>query len=104
MPTMAMTVEDTRRANLRALADEVGGPIALARLVGVQGAQMSQWINGSPDSKTGKPRGLRPSSCRRIELAAGKPAGWLDRDHPSVKRQEPLIAQSVSPASVVITN
>lgn len=75
------TIDEIRRENLQALAESLGGPAVLARLLGRSDSQVSQWIKGSPDSKTGKPRGLRPSSCRLIEAAAGKPRGWLDADH-----------------------
>lgn len=44
----------------------------------------SQYINlrkGAKDSKTGKRRGMRKETARRIEKATGKPFGWLDIDH-----------------------
>jgi hypothetical protein len=75
------TVDEIRRANLRALVNEAGGQAKLARVVGISEAQMTQWINGSPDSRTGKARGMRPESCRRVEEAAGKPPGWMDAAH-----------------------
>lgn len=99
------TIDDIRRENLRALAREVGGPAALARQVGVNEAQLSQWLNGSPDSRTGKPRGMRSVSCRRIEEATGKPGGWLDVSHitspgrgsSAFPRKEGTMAQVMSP-------
>ena len=41
----------------------------------------SQWANlraGAPDSKTGKARGMRKETARKIEAAFGRAEGWLD--------------------------
>lgn len=71
------TIEEIRRTKLAILRDEAGGVRKLADAVGVSEAQMSQWLNGSADSKSGKPRGMRSDSVRRIEAAMKKPEGWL---------------------------
>lgn len=80
------TIEETRRANLIALRDEAGGVRKLAEKVGVSEAQLSQWINASKDSRTGKPRGMRRESARRIEEAMGRGPGWLDAVHDEAPR------------------
>lgn len=57
---------------------EFGGPVAAAARVGMS---YSQWVNlrsGALDSKTGKPRGMRKETARKIEAAFGKQEGWLD--------------------------
>jgi hypothetical protein len=80
MHTMA-TIDEIRRANLGLLAVEYGGVGKLATQIGKSSAQVSQWINASPDSRTGKPRGLRSESCREIEIRCEKPEGWMDSPH-----------------------
>lgn len=87
------TIEEIRRTKLAILRDEAGGVRKLADAVGVSEAQMSQWLNGSADSKSGKPRGMRSDSVRRIEAAMKKPEGWLDAQASLV---ESLEAQPVS--------
>ena len=81
MPEMA-TVDEIRRDNLRALVREFGGVGQVAAKVGVSDSQFSQWLNASLDFKSGKPRGMSPASCRRIEAKTGRPVGWLDQAHP----------------------
>lgn len=76
-----LPVDDIRRQNLRHLVSEVQGVKRLADKVGVSESQMSQWLNGTANSATGKPRGMRPASCRRIETATQKPQGWMDVQH-----------------------
>jgi hypothetical protein len=72
------TAQEAYRIKLQLLAKEAGGVGKFAAMIGKSPAQVSQWINGSKDSKTGKPRSIRPESLRLIEDALGKPAGWLD--------------------------
>lgn len=79
------TIEEIHRENLQALVDEFGSVTAVAGKIVCSDSQYSQWLNGSINSGTGKPRGLKPSSARRIEKACGKPTGWLDREHPIVQ-------------------
>lgn len=68
---------------------------ALASQVGRDPAQVSQWLNGSIHSVTGKRRGMRPGSVRLVEEKCGKPSGWLDADHSSVSTDD---AQKSQPA------
>ena len=90
------TVEEIRRANIALLISEFGSLTALAQAIPTSESQLSQWLHGSPDSKTGLPRGMRRDSCRRIELAAGKPAGWLDSQHSDERLSSSSVAQELS--------
>lgn len=76
-----MLIDELRRFNLYYLAEEFGGVGKLAEVLGKDPSQVSQWINGSKNSSTGKPRGMRSSTCREIEKKTRKPMGWLDTDH-----------------------
>lgn len=75
------TIDDIRRTNLQRLVKQAGGVGRLAEQIGKDPSQLSQWLNASPDSKTGKPRGIRSATCRAIEHARGLPEGWLDAQH-----------------------
>lgn len=75
------TNAEIRRNNLKILVDEVGGVGRLAELLGKSDSQVSQWMNASAHSKTGKGRGMRPDSARLIEAKCGKPLGWMDIQH-----------------------
>lgn len=74
-------IDEIRRSNLALIVQELGSVTALAQRLERSDSQVSQLINGSANSKTGRPRGMRKETARRIEAAAGKPAGWLDVDH-----------------------
>lgn len=84
------SVDEIRRENLCILRDYYGGVRALADYLGKSESQVSQWLNASAHSETGKPRGMRPSSAREIEEKTGKPKGWLDHS------SEPAAKESVS--------
>lgn len=73
------TIEETYREKLRILAKEFGGQNELGKVIGKSAAQISQWMNGSPDSKTGKPRSLKSDTAREIEKLTGKPRAWFDQ-------------------------
>lgn len=73
------TIEETYREKLKILANEFGGQNGLSKVIGKSAAQISQWINASPDSKTGKPRSLKSETAREIERLTGKPHAWLDQ-------------------------
>jgi hypothetical protein len=75
---MMQTIAEIRRHNLKLLISEYGSAKALADALDKQPAQLSQWVNASPDSKTGVPRGLRDNTAREIERSTGKPKGWMD--------------------------
>lgn len=74
-------IDEIRRENLRAIEAERGGPSEAAKACSMSPAQFINLRDGAKDSKTGKPRGMRKDTARRIEAAAGKPPGWLDIDH-----------------------
>jgi SOS-response transcriptional repressor LexA len=76
-------IDEIRRENLRLLERECGGPTAAAERVGMSPAQFANLRDGARDSRTGKPRGMRKETARRIEESCGKPAGWLDAEHDS---------------------
>lgn len=75
------TMNQIHRENLQALVDEFESVTVVAGKIGCSDSQYSQWLNGSTNSGTGKPRGLGAKSARRIEVACGKPIGWMDREH-----------------------
>lgn len=75
------TIDDIRRENLATLVSEAGSITALAKTLDRDVAQVSQWLNGSINSGTGKPRGIRSTSCRFIELQCNKPVGWMETEH-----------------------
>lgn len=84
-----MDINELRRKNLRLLAEEVGGVSKLAELVNKDPSQVSQWINAYIIPTTGKPRGVRSSTLREVEVATGKPTNWLDQDHDTVSDAPP---------------
>lgn len=73
------TIEQTYRERLKMLVEEFGGRAELSKAIGKSVTQISQWINASPDSKTGKPRSLKSDTAREIEKAVGKPFAWFDQ-------------------------
>lgn len=76
-------IDAVRRENLARLVQELGSVVAVAKLMDRSESQISQLLNGSANSKTGKPRGMRKDTARRIEHVTGKSPGWLDTDHRS---------------------
>jgi len=71
-------IDEIRRENLRQIENELGGATEAAKIVGMSPAQFINLRTGAKDSKTGKPRGMRKETARRIEIALQKPLGWLD--------------------------
>lgn len=71
-------IDVTRRENLGLLIKEAGSQAALSEIIGKAPAQISQWLNASVNSKTGKPRVMSNAIAREIELKTGKPSGWMD--------------------------
>ena len=74
-------IDEIRRANIKTIQDDVGGARALSDLVGMSYSQYCNLRDGAPDSKTGKPRGMRKETAWKFEDAGRKPRGWLDVDH-----------------------
>lgn len=83
------TIEETYREKLRILAKEFGGQNELGKVIGKSAAQISQWMNGSPDSKTGKPRSLKSDTAREIEKLTGKPRAWFDQPENQLNALKP---------------
>jgi len=71
-------IDVTRREKLGLLIKEAGSQAALSEIIGKAPAQISQWLNASVNSKTGKPRVMSNAIAREIELKTGKPGGWMD--------------------------
>ena len=72
-------VETTRRQRLALLIQESGTQSALSEKIEKSPAQISQWLNASLNSKTGKPRVMSHGIAREIEEKLGKPSGWMDQ-------------------------
>lgn len=97
------TVEDIRRMNLRALVEQKGSVRAVAELLGKSSAQISQWLNASPDSKTGKPRNISAVSAREIEKKLGMPRGLFDQPitGTSPQRAVETAEQRINPLTII---
>ena len=77
-----MTNDEIRNANLLLLIEKVGGMRQLADRVGHGSTStLSQIKNRSPDSKTGKPKGIGVVLARKLEKATGQETGWMDIPH-----------------------
>lgn len=74
-------IEQIRNDNLRRLIKEHGGVNAFSAKIGRSQAQVSQWLNNSVNSETGKPRNISSRSCRFIENSLGMKEGWFDIEH-----------------------
>jgi SOS-response transcriptional repressor LexA len=77
-------IDEIRRENLAQLRIEFGSLRALATKLDRDESQVSQWMQGSKNSGTGKPRGMRSETARYIEQCTGKKNGWMDADHSGV--------------------
>lgn len=89
-------IDEIRRANLRLIEQESGSPTDAAKRIGMSLAQFSNLRDGAKDSQTGKARGMRKETARRIEEAFGKPAGWLDQVHSQEGNEHQLPAASIA--------
>lgn len=74
-------IDDIRRENMATLVEEFGGVLGLANKLTRSESQISQWLNGSAHSATGKQRGMRAVTAKWISETCGKPSNWLDTDH-----------------------
>lgn len=75
-----MDIDDIRRLNIKSLEGELGAKF-IYEAMGMSQAQYYNLRDGAPDSKTGKPRGMRKQTAWRFEDAGRKPRGWLDTIH-----------------------
>lgn len=73
------TVDEIRRENLAILIAEAGSQVALSQKTGKAPAQISQWLNASVKSESGKRRVMGNAMARQLEAALGKPVGWMDQ-------------------------
>lgn len=78
-------IDHIRRRNIAILVDEFGSLFALAKQLERSESQLSQWLNGSTHSATGKQRGMRIDTARYIEKRCNKPRCWLDSNHTQPK-------------------
>ena len=72
------TIEELRAEKLNKLLDKSGSVADLAKKLDKSYAQVWQWINRWPRSKTGKPSAISSESARYIEAKFNKPSGWMD--------------------------
>ena len=74
------TVEETRLARLLQLREEHGSLAKLNALLGLSArdSTLSQIVNGSAGSKSGKPKTMGSPMARRLEEACQKERGWMD--------------------------
>lgn len=82
------TIEETYRERLLMLSKEYGGQTGLSKRIDKSPAQISQWINGSADSKTGKARSMKSDTAREIEVSLNLPRGWFD---------QPVVSEHATP-------
>lgn len=73
------TIAETYRDRLQLLIQQYDSQIAFAEAINKNSSQVSQWVNASPDSKTGTPRSLTEKSARRIEQILDLPRAWMDQ-------------------------
>ncbi|RYH43085.1 MAG: hypothetical protein EON54_17440 [Alcaligenaceae bacterium] len=90
-------IEEIYRTRLRMLASEAGSQRALADRTGKSPAQISQWINASADSKSGKPRAMDRATAREIERRFPKPDGWMDQPVIGIGEELQANGQPVKP-------
>lgn len=91
------TISEIRVAKLRTLIDEYGGIKKFCEKIERSEAQVYQWLNAAPDSKSGRPRSMGNKSARYIEDKCDKPEGWMDQciqelsgdNHKTRKIEEP---------------
>ena len=77
------TAGQIRRENLERLVEQFGTLDAVAEATKTSPVYLSQIRNALRESKSGNPREMGSQLARRLEAAAGKPAGWMDTDHGS---------------------
>lgn len=90
-------IDAIRRENMRLIETEAGGTTQAATLCNMSPSQFANLRDGAKDSKTGKARGMRKETARRIEECAKKPVGWLDTDH-SIQPSRGVSPPHVAPA------
>ena len=86
-----LTVYAVRRANLKTLAQQWGGPASLARKLGHSNpSYLAQLIGPNPT------REVSEKVARDIESKLGLPIGWMDVEHePSKPVDDAMLAECV---------
>lgn len=81
LKNVGMRIDEIHRARLKMLVKRQGGgrQSTLSQKIGKSPAQISQWINASKDSTSGKPRAMDRKTAREIEAALGLADGWMDQ-------------------------
>lgn len=74
------TIDQIRRENLALLVRDHKTQSQLADKLDKSSSQLSQWLNQSKNSGTGKPRKMSDEAAREIERKCNKPLGWMDQD------------------------
>lgn len=98
------TIDEIRKENLGILVKTYGGVGKLADVLERSSSQVSQWLNSSKASASGKPRRFNSDSARYIEDKCGKPEGWLDTPHQneSIYSQNNTIGTVLAPKQTEI--
>ena len=60
-------IDEIRRENMRLIESEFGTATAAANKAGMSLAQFANLRDGAKDSVTGRPRGMRKGTARKIE-------------------------------------
>lgn len=80
-----------RRENLRAMVEQWGGPLPIARKMGYSNASFVVQMCGPNPT-----REVTEKTARKIETALGIPTGWLDEDPGSHQQPTSVDLQLVS--------
>lgn len=94
------TIEAINRGRLAVLIQEAGSQAKLAEKTGKSAAQISQWLNASKDSKSGKPRSMDRDTRRFLESRCGKPEGWMDQPLPAGENEAPPLQAPLPPVDL----
>lgn len=94
-----LTVYEIRRANLRALAKQWGGPTSLAKKLGhANGSYLAQLMGPHPS------REISEKTAREVETKLGLPVAWLDAEHPETgaRVDDTALAECVRAVAAVL--
>ncbi|MFA0813891.1 hypothetical protein [Microbulbifer epialgicus] len=79
---MMVTIKEIRRTNARYLAQRFRNQREFADAASITRSQLSQLIGPNPAENIGS------AIAKRMEKAAGRPEGWLDREHPKLSGKQ----------------
>ncbi len=97
------TNDEIRRARLAMLIAKAGGAAKLAELIKKAPAQISQWINASPDSKTKRPRSMSDDAARDIEECLALGRGWMDQPTTLPESSAQVINESMASSGATLS-